>query len=226
MILHIRELNSSNIELLKLLAAFFMTIDHVNKYLFNSTLILCYELGRISMPIFMFIFAYNLAKNLNFEKVIRRLILYGSITTPIFINLGGLYYGYFPLNIMFTLLVSACVMYHIDKNIYLALLLFVVGGAVVEYWWPSISFSVFIFMFYRSKNILFFILAIISIALLYCINSNFWALASIPTIYILSLLNLKISRLKSFFYIYYFVHLAVIFSIKVWMQTKGYIFFY
>ena len=47
------------------------------------------------------------------------------ITTPVFIKLGGLYYGYYPLNIMFTLLVSVIVMYLIDKNIYLALLIFV-----------------------------------------------------------------------------------------------------
>lgn len=220
-------IRSGNIELLKLLAAFLMTIDHINKYLFNSTIFLLYEMGRIAMPIFMFILAYNLAHTLVFTKVIKRLFICGIITTPIFICLGGLYYGYYPLNIMFTLLVSVIVMYLIDKNIFLALLIFAVGGSCVEYWWPAISFSVFIFVYYKYKEKLFFLfMAIISLTLLYYINGNLWALMSIPVIAVLSYSNIKVPRLKIFFYIYYFVHLTVILFIKIAMQQKGYMFFY
>lgn len=210
-----------------MIAAFLMTIDHINKYLFNSTIVLFFELGRLAMPIFMFILAYNLAHKATFSKaIIRRLLICGIITTPVFIKLGGLYYGYYPLNIMFTLLVSVIVMYLIDKNIYLALLIFAVGGSCVEYWWPAISFSVFIFVYYKYKEKLFFLLAIISLTLLYYINGNLWALMSIPVIAVFSYSNIKVPRLKIFFYIYYFVHLIVILFIKIEMQQKGYMFFY
>ena len=214
------KLNSGNIELLKLIAAFLMTIDHINKYLFNSTIVLFFELGRLSMPIFMFILAYNLAHKATFSRVINRLLICGIITTPVFIKLGGLYYGYYPLNIMFTLLVSVIVIYLIDKNIYLALLIFVLGGSCVEYWWPAISFTTFIFLFYRFKRNLFFLFAIISLIFLYYINVNFWALLSIPVIFILSCIKIKVPRLKMFFYIYYFAHLTVILFIKISMQQK------
>ena len=71
------KLNSGNIELLKLIAAFLMTIDHINKYLFNSTIVLFFEFGRLSMPIFMFILAYNLAHKATFSRVINRLLICG-----------------------------------------------------------------------------------------------------------------------------------------------------
>lgn len=222
----IKKLNSGNIEILKFLAAVLMTVDHINKYLFNSTIFSFFEIGRIAMPIFMFILAYNLAHTHGFTKLIKRLFICGIITTPVFIKLGGLYYGYYPLNIMFTLLVSVIVMYLIDKNIYLALLIFAVGGSCVEYWWPAISFSVFIFVYYKYKEKLFFLLAIISLTLLYYINGNFWALVSIPVIAVFSYFNIKVPRLKMLFYIYYFVHLTVILFIKIGMQQKGYMFFY
>lgn len=156
------KLNSGNIELLKLIAAFLMTIDHINKYLFNSTIVLFFELGRLSMPIFMFILAYNLAHKATFSRVINRLLICGIITTPVFIKLGGLYYGYYPLNIMFTLLVSVIVIYLIDKNIYLALLIFVLRGSCVESGGQLLVLQHLFFYFIDSNEIYFFYLRLLA----------------------------------------------------------------
>ena len=50
------------IEGLKWLALVLMTGDHVNKYLFNATLPVLFEAGRIALPLFVFVLAYNLAR--------------------------------------------------------------------------------------------------------------------------------------------------------------------
>lgn len=49
------------VEALKWLALALMTGDHVNKYLFNGTLPFLFEAGRLALPIFVFVLAYNLA---------------------------------------------------------------------------------------------------------------------------------------------------------------------
>nr|WEG85486.1 trbP [Escherichia coli] len=50
------------IEALKWLALLAMTGDHVNKYLFNGTLPYLFEAGRLALPLFVFVLAYNLAR--------------------------------------------------------------------------------------------------------------------------------------------------------------------
>ncbi|WP_010101405.1 TraX family protein [Verminephrobacter aporrectodeae] len=47
---------------LKWLALALMTGDHVNKYLFNATLPVLFEAGRLALPIFVFVLACNLAR--------------------------------------------------------------------------------------------------------------------------------------------------------------------
>ncbi len=53
---------NGTIEALKWVALLLMTADHVNKYLFNETLPFLFEAGRIAMPLFVFVLAYNLAR--------------------------------------------------------------------------------------------------------------------------------------------------------------------
>lgn len=50
------------VEGLKWLGLLLMTGDHVNKYLFNGTLPFLFEAGRLAMPIFVFVLAFNLAR--------------------------------------------------------------------------------------------------------------------------------------------------------------------
>ncbi|QIQ22511.1 TraX family protein [Zophobihabitans entericus] len=221
------KLSSGNIELLKLIAAFLMTMDHVNKYLYNSLLSYCFELGRLSMPIFVFVLAYNLAFNSARFKVIKRLALCGTLSTPIFIALGGLKWGWYPLNIMFTLLSISLVIYAIERKYFvLTAALFLFCGAFVEYWWPSIGFGVSIYLYYKLGDMKFFFFGVISLCLLWFVNGNIYAVFGLILIYIISLLDIKVVRLKHLFYIYYPLHLAVILVIKHLMIQQGYLFFY
>ena len=55
-------LTNGGAESLKWLALLLMVGDHLNKYLFNGTLPVLFEAGRICAPLFALVFAWNLAR--------------------------------------------------------------------------------------------------------------------------------------------------------------------
>ena len=57
------------IEALKWLALASMILDHINKYLFNYSIDYFFEIGRLAMPLFGFIFAYNMARDKKNPKI-------------------------------------------------------------------------------------------------------------------------------------------------------------
>lgn len=218
---------SGNIEFLKFIAAFFMTMDHINKYLFNSLLPFFFEIGRMVMPIFVFVLAYNLATRKQYATSIKRLLFFAILSEPVFIALGGLYGKFYPLNIMFTLLTITVVSYCIEKNlILLACFILLVFGGCVEYWWPAVILGVSVFCFFRFKNFVFLCFSILSLFSLYLINNNLYAMIVILILFVFQFVNVPFVRLRYLFYIYYPAHLLIIFIVKIKMMDAGYLFFY
>ncbi|MBK7549911.1 MAG: hypothetical protein IPI20_19875 [Rhodoferax sp.] len=62
-------IDNGTLEALKWLALVLMTGDHVNKYVLADSLPGLFELGRLAMPLFMFVLAYNLARPGAFQPV-------------------------------------------------------------------------------------------------------------------------------------------------------------
>jgi len=131
---------NGSIEALKWLALVLMTVDHINHFLLKMQLPVMYELGRIAMPLFGFVLAYNLARAGALQKgmhlrTMRRLLIYGLLASPFFIMLNK----WLPLNIMFTLLLTTCLIYLIERNKgndrTHCVLTFIIGGFFVEYAW-------------------------------------------------------------------------------------------
>jgi hypothetical protein len=127
---------------MKWLALLSMTGDHVNKYLFNDTLPFLFEIDRLAMPLFIFVLAYNLARPGIYEsgaylRIMTRLTIFGLLASPAFIALGGLLDGWWPLNIMFALLVITATAYLIEYrtvgSYVTAVVVFLVGGTSVEF---------------------------------------------------------------------------------------------
>ena len=109
------------IEALKWLGVVLMTLDHINKYFFNETLPGVFELGRLTMPIFGFVLAYNLARpgclaKGAYGRTMKRMALYGLLATPFYMILGAgqLVFGWFPLNIMAMLFVATASLYLVE----------------------------------------------------------------------------------------------------------------
>lgn len=80
---------NGTVEALKWLALLLMTGDHINKYLFNGTMPLLFNAGRLALPLFAFVLAYNLARPGTLERgvyvrAMKRLALFGLLATPSF----------------------------------------------------------------------------------------------------------------------------------------------
>ena len=228
--------SSGSLEALKWLGLVAMTGDHVNKYLFNSTLPYLFEFGRLARP-------GTLGKGI-YRRVMIRLAIFGALACPSYIGMGGVLGGWWPLNILFTLLVATAMMALVDASTILdgsvrgsdrpaewpfmlaaAGAFGLVGGAVVEFWWPALAWCFFAWCFFKRPSWPALGLALAGLASLYLVNKNWWALLTIPAIYLAAALDLPVPRLKHVFYWYYPLHLSALWLIRIPMASAGYLFF-
>ncbi|HCU0050470.1 TPA: conjugal transfer protein TraX [Proteus mirabilis] len=223
-----------NLSLLKWIALILMIGDHINKYLLNESIPFLYYAGRVAMPLFVYVMAYNLARpdtfmNGGYSRIFQRLFVFGVIATPAYILLGGILYDWWPLNILFTLLTICLICYLIDKpgRIYklYSLLVFASFGAVVEFWWPAVAMGVLVWLYYKKEQGVFLFLALLSCAALAVINQNFYALLAVPVIIVAGEIRINVPRLKWLFYAFYPVHLYLILALRAYLSNQGYLFF-
>jgi hypothetical protein len=219
------------LEALKWLGLVLMTIDHVNKYLCNGVYPAAFAAGRLALPIFAVVLAYNLARPDSlargvYQRTARRLFTFGLLATPAFIALGGLVAGIYPLNILFTLLVATIVIRLVDcgKPV-AAVIAFAIGGALVEFWWPAIGLCVAVWLYARSPSWAPLALGVICCASLQLINGNAWALAALPVLLVAVRWKLALRRWRWVFHVYYPLHLMAIWLIRIPMAKAGYLFF-
>lgn len=223
----VKEHNS--IELLKWLGLFSMLCDHINKYLFNYSIPFLYEIGRLAMPLFGLVLAYNLARfeftNATYLRLMKRLLAFAVIATPFFIYLGGVKYNWWPLNILFTLFTSVLVVYLLDGKRYIhSIIVFIFLGALVEFWWPAIALVVSAFLYFRKGDTSYLILIVLSAIGLCYINGNFYALLAFPIFYYFQYLNIVVTRTKWLFYCIYPLQFIAFILIRIEMSKHGYIF--
>lgn len=214
------QISAGSIETLKWLALALMTLDHINKYFFAEKLPGVFELGRIAMPLFAFVLAYNLARpgalaSGAYIRTMKRLALFGAVATPFFIGLGGLVSGWWPFNIMFMLLTATAALYLVEKgstaSMWAAALVFVVGGAFVEFWWFGLGFCVCSWWYCKTARKAALVAWMLAAASLYVVNRNLWALAAIPLTLAATLVDVRMPRFRYAFYAYYPAHLAIIY---------------
>ena len=225
------EIADGTLEALKWLGLILMTIDHVNKYLFNGTCPAAFAAGRLALPIFALVLAYNLARPDSlargvYQRTAGRLLVFGVLATPAFIAIGGLVAGIYPLNILFTLLVSTAVIHLLDcDQPAAAVTAFSIGGALVEFWWPAIGLCVLVWLYARRPSWTCLALGMFCCASLQVINGNAWALAAFPVLLVAMLLKLTMRRRRWIFHAYYPLHLIAIWLLRIQMAKVGYLFF-
>ncbi len=209
------------IEALKWLGVVLMTLDHINKYFFNETLPGVFELGRLTMPIFGFVLAYNLARpgclaTGAYGRTMKRMALYGLLATPFYIILGAgqLAFGWLPLNIMAMLFVATASLYLVElgggRGMLAAGVVFLLGGILGEFWWMGQAVVMTAWWYFRSGRHIALVSVIAATAWLFVINRNFYAVFSIVLLVGGQYVNVRIPRLKNIFYAYYPLHLAVL----------------
>jgi len=221
-------LSDSSIELLKWIGLSLMTLDHINKYICSEQWHYVFNAGRIVMPLFFFVLAYNLARHGTgsgtYIRVVKRLFIFGTLASPAFMTLGGLIAGWWPVNVMFALMVMTLTIYMIEKKTLIskmsACFIFLIGGAVVEFWWPAIAFGLAVWGYCREPGLFNIVIALISLAFLRLINGNYWAFAVIPVIALSGALNASLPRSKWFFYVYYPLHLTGILAFLFILRSR------
>ena len=221
---------NGTLEALKWVGLVLMVFDHVNKYFYAERLPGVFPLGRIVMPIFGFVLAYNLARPGALERgvhrrMMARLLIMGLIASPLVIALNGsvvAHNAWWPLNILFTLLTVVTLVYLMERGgvarYTLALALFTLGGAVVEYLWVGVLACLGAWMFCReasSERLLLWFLGTLSLSV---VNGNAWALLAIPLVWAASRVTLRLPRSKWLFYVFYPAHLAVLAGAKFLIQ--------
>src|SRR5450631_2394737 len=216
-----------SLEAIKWVALVLMVFDHVNKYLYAEKLPVIFQLGRIVMPMFGFVLAYNLARpdalaNGLHGRMMYRLALMGLAATPICVILNSQFVNasvWWPLNILFTFLLVVALTYLIDrggsKRYALAVALFILGGAVVEYLWMGVLCCLGAWLFCRKASLPRLLLWILGTLSLTVINSNTWALAALPIVLMAGRMPHRLSRQTWLFYGFYPAHLLLLLFIRL-----------
>ncbi|MEW8439295.1 MAG: TraX family protein [Candidatus Thiodiazotropha taylori] len=219
-------ISKGSLEFLKWFAFLAMVADHVDVFLFNRQVPYLYELGRLAMPIFVVVLAYNLAQSAIYQKpaywrVARRLLIYGLISIPIIhlLRQNADLEETFPVNILFTLLVVTlfCQLWEggTTRDYTVAILFLLAGGIFVEYFWPGLLFGVSVWAYFRYRNWYLFVgVGIPALGLICLLNGNLWAIASIPIILVLSTIRINFPRIRHIFYVLYPLHLGLLLTVQ------------
>ncbi len=214
-------IDNGTLEALKWLALVLMTGDHVNKYVFSEALPGLFELGRIAMPLFMLVLAYNLARPGAFTAGVHRrmgmrLAGFGALATLPYIAITGVLGGWWPLNMLFTILLLTLMCWLIDHGTLLHSLLAVVafslGGSLVEYWWPGLLLGLACWGYCKQASRFRLALVMVATAALWPVNHNYWAVAFLPILLVAPRVHLTLPRYRHLFYVYYPAHLTALWA--------------
>ncbi len=208
-------MKNSQIEILKYIALFLMAFDHY------AALNLAEEyriIGRIVFPIFAFILVYNYIYNTSNKKnYIFRLFLFTLISQPFYY----LVFEVNTINIFGTLTLGLLILYineehfhfKILPNILIILIVFPISLFIdYKFWGLLLIISFYIFL--KNKNVLTFVLLLLSIYLINVLWNPIYSLFGIVALFIIYLVtkfDINIKRInKWFFYLFYPIHLLVL----------------
>ena len=217
---------------LKIIAIITMFIDHIGYGIFGQFSFLNY-IGRIAFPIFAFQISEGYLHSKNLKKYFLRLFIFAIVSQIPFMIFSKIFSNDFTLNIFFTLLLGLVSIYIYDKckyktiGIILAISIeFLANSMHCDYGFYGIAI---IFLFYIFKNNILkssiaFIIATTIKYLILMIKSGFYNVYThllictlIPIIFI-SLYNGKKGKdTKYFLYLFYPIHLLLIYGIHLFI---------
>lgn len=224
-------LTNSALTVLKLIGISAMLLDHYNSFVKPVYSPALFELGRLALPLFVFVLGYNLARipTAKMPSLMARLLFFGIISTPLYNILGAGLWHWWPLNILFTLLVATCCVYlltlPVPKHLSVltrlaAILLLALAASLVDYLWVGPALVVVIWRLFTApkrleRNLLYVVLVVLTV-LLCVLNDSLAALLALPVILLCVPLcqHVQLPRLKWFFYWFYPGHLLALLLLK------------
>ena len=213
---------------LKIIACITMLIDHAGYIVYNGKGSYFNYIGRIAFPIFAYQISVGYAKTKNLKNYILRLLLFAIISEIPFSLFASIISNRKTLNIFFTLLLGlfAIIAYDKIKNKFIkiipVLLLSFIGEFLqVDYGFFGV-FLVFLFFVFRENKI---IMSVSFILFVFCkyvlsfksfdINVLMYLCNILPLVFILLYNKKQGLKLKYFLYIFYPVHLLILYLIFI-----------
>lgn len=215
--------SDGSLQLMKLVAVVLMTLDHINTHIWGGSSPFAFNLGRLAMPIFAVVFAFNLARpgaleRHAFERLALRLIGFGMVACVPYMALNGSW----PLNILFTFLMALSVCLLLERGHYrFAVFFFLIGGLLVEYLWFGIALVVAAWWYFKQPMALRLAPLMLAWAGLVIVNGTHAAVFAIPLVWLLSLARVNLPRSRWAFYVYYPAHLALIVLVASGLPSIG-----
>jgi len=142
--------------------------------------------------------------------------------TPMCIILNGAFVAanaWWPLNILFMLLLVVSLTYLIDRGgatgYALATALFILGGAFVEFLWMGVLCCLGAWHFCRKPSPTRLGLWFSGTLSLTVVNGNAWALAAMPIVLMAGRVPFRLPRRQWAFYAFYPAHLLLLLGVRV-----------
>ncbi len=213
-------------ELLKWIAIITMTVDHIGVVLYPEFNVLRF-IGRLSFPLFAYLLILGMESTRNIRYYFTRLFIFALISqVPFFLAID---YGPFEsLNIFFTLSFGLLFIYFFKKGSAFAFVP-VVASFVLPFDYGIYGIAMMGCMYILKKNTKFGVASLVLLNTLFLVplNSQFLSIAAIPFIVLHKNGSLNITRESSerfaiplwrkyFFYVYYPLHLALLYIIKLY----------
>ena len=202
-------------QFIQIVAALAMLIDHIGAVFFPAAAGLR-AIGRLSFPLFAFGIAQGIACTSDFRKYFGRILLAAVVSQPIYYLLFGMK----QLNPLFMLAWGAAALYFWQREKKAPAAVLLIGAAFVDisYSWYGV-WTIFFFGFYAVKESLCFY-GQVAINVLYGLTTGAWiqilslfSFAFLDGKWRVEVLSKKLPRY--FFYVFYPLHLLVLWGIKM-----------
>lgn len=215
---------------LKILAAIFMTIDHVGFYLLPG-IKMFRIIGRLAFPIFAFTFSEGCRYTKNRTRHFLVLCLFGVLCQAVYTFFMHSLYQ----NILITLSLSALVIYSFDfakrtRNFFSYILAIAILGSVfyvctiapsvikrgfaIDYGFCGVMLPVIVYLGKTKQEKLFLLSMGLLILAPTLSTSQIFSLFAVPIVALYNGTRGK-WRMKNFFYIYYPLHLVIIYILRI-----------
>ena len=213
-------------ELLKWIAIITMTVDHVGVIFYPEFTVLRF-IGRLSFPLFAYLLILGMENTRNIRNYFARLFIFALISqVPFFLALGFEPFGY--LNIFFTLSSGLLFIYFFKKS---SVFVFVpvFASLVLPFDYGIYGIAMIGCMYILKENTKFGVVSLVLLNTLFLVpwSIQFLSISAIPLILLHKNGSLNITRetteeftiplwRKYFFYVYYPLHLALLYIIKLY----------
>lgn len=218
-------------ELLKWIAIITMTVDHVGAILYPELTFLRI-IGRLSFPLFAYLLILGIESTRNVRNYFVRLFSFALISqVPFFLARGYEPFGY--LNVFFTLSFGLLFVYFFKKNSVFAIVPVLISF-VLPFDYGIYGIAMIGCMYILKEDIKFGVVALVLLNMLFLVpwQSQFLSISAIPFILLHKTGYLKIKRetteqsvypmwRKYFFYVYYPLHLTLLYIIKLYFFSSG-----